>query len=71
MAICCRDIVEPVGETMFSLLISRASEERRLMATLGEYALPYTLPPKTLVRLEYPPIEPSIDLPLPRPPKPC
>jgi hypothetical protein len=52
IAICCRDIVEPLGETIDSLLTSRASDDRRLIATLGVYVLPYAEPPKTLVRLE-------------------
>ena len=41
-----RDMVEPVGDMIESLEISWAREERRLMATLGEYMLP----PYALVR---------------------
>jgi hypothetical protein len=52
IVICGLDMVEPVGDTTTSLLTSLAREDRRLIATLGEYTLPYTLPPKTLVRLE-------------------
>ena len=42
------------------------------MATLGVYALPYTLPPYTLVRLEKPLTDPNPRRPLLlRDPKPC
>jgi hypothetical protein len=40
-----RDMMEPAGETRLSRPISRAMDERLLMATLGEY----TLPPYALV----------------------
>jgi hypothetical protein len=56
-------IMDPAGD---ATKLSRAIEDLRLMATLGEYILP----PYMLVRrLENPPIEPS-PLPLPLP-KPC
>lgn len=60
-------MAEPVGETRKSLPKSGAMEDRRLRATLGVYALPaYTLPPNTLVLLEYPPMDPRPDLGFPR-----
>ena len=62
-----RDITEPTGEAMPSFVSSRAREDRRLIAILGEWILP----PYTLVRrLEKPPYEPSLGFSLPRP-KPC
>jgi hypothetical protein len=51
--------------------ISWATDERRLMATLGVYTLPYTLPPYALVRLENPPTDPNPRPLLLRDPKPC
>jgi hypothetical protein len=54
-----------------SLGTSYASDDRRLIAILGEYALPYMLPPNTLVLLENPPIDPRPERPLLLEPNPC
>jgi hypothetical protein len=61
-----RDMMEPAGETRLSRPISRAMDERLLMATLGEY----TLPPYALVRLLEKPAPNDPNRPRPRP-KPC
>ena len=60
-------MAEPVGESMNSRPISGAIDDRRLRAILGEYMLPYMLPPQTLVPRENTP-DPSTDRgpPLPR-----
>ena len=61
-----REMAEPVGESMNSRPTSGAIEDRRLRAMLGEYTLPYTLPPQTLVLREKTP-DPSTERgPLPR-----
>lgn len=63
-----RDMMDPAGETRLSRPISRAIDERRLMATLGEY----TLPPYALVRLLEKPAPAPKEPKRPRPrPNPC
>jgi len=61
-----RDMIDPAGDTRLSRPISRAIDERLLIATLGEY----TLPPYALVRLLEKPPPKDPNRPRPRP-KPC